>query len=163
MESILLFLEKYSNVLIAFFAFLTTIATFLIWRVARRQAEISSKQTEYMYLMGKAAEQPIIQTNYTTDNLQNYTARRNFNAVHDAVHVDIDNILVIEISNIGRGSAYNLRIEQRGRETTEIDILPVGQKYEYFVSGEDIRLAEISPTVKVTYQDIFENEFTVED
>ena len=60
MENILLFLERYSNVLIAFFAFLTTIATFLIWRVSSKQTEISSKQTEYMCLMGEVAEQPII-------------------------------------------------------------------------------------------------------
>ena len=112
MECILIFLEKYSNVLIVIFAALTTTATFLIWWVARKQAEISSKQTEYTYLMGKATEQPIIQTNYTIDNLRNYMLKKGKTA-----YIDNDKILVIEINNIGRGSAHNLEIEQRGRET----------------------------------------------
>ena len=111
-----------------------------------------------MYLMGKAAEQPIIQTNYIIDNLHDYT-RRNSNTVY----VGNDKILVIQVSNIGKGSAYNLRIEQRGRKTKEIDILLVGQKHEYFILAEEIKSEEISPTVRVKYQDIFENEFTVED
>ena len=152
MECILLFLDKYSNVLIAFFAFLTTIATFLIWNVSR-------KQTRFTYLMGKASEQPIIQTNYIIDNLHDYTQRNNFSGTY----VDRDKILVIQVSNIGRGSAYNLKIEQRGRETKEIDMLPVGQKHEYFILAEEIRSEKTSPTVRVTYQDIFENEFTIED
>ena len=158
MECILIFLEKYSNVLIVIFAALTTTATFLIWWVARKQAEISSKQTEYTYLMGKATEQPIIQTNYTIDNLRNYMLKKGKTA-----YIDNDKILVIEINNIGRGSAHNLEIEQRGRETKKIDILPVGQKHEYFVLAEDIRSDKISPTVKVKYQDVFKEEFTIED
>ena len=159
MECILLFLEKYSNVLIAFFAFLTTIATFLIWNVSRKQTEASRKQTEYMYLIGKASEQPIIQTNYIVDNLQNYTRRRDFGFVLG--NREEVSILIIQVSNIGRGSAYNLKIEQRGQETIEIDILPVGQKHEYFILAEKIRSKETSPTVRVKYEDIFENEFTV--
>ena len=159
MERILCFLNKYSNVLIAFFALLTTIATFLIWRVARKQTEISGKQTEYMYLMGKAAEQPIIAVNCSIDDLQNYTVRNNFETVYGGR----EQILVIQINNIGRGAAHNLKIEQRGRETKEIDILPVGQKHEYFIRTEKIKSEDISPTVKVTYQDIFEKQFTIED
>ena len=62
---------------------------------------------------------------------------------------------------MGNGPAHNLKIEQQGRETEEIDILPVGQKREYFILGEDIRSEKVSPTVKVEYQDIFEKEFTV--
>ena len=150
MEGILLFFETYSNVPIAISAILTTVATFLIWRVSR-------KQTEYTYLMGKAAEQPIITVNYTIDNLHDYTVRKNFGTVY----VGMDKILVIEINSIGRGAAYNLKIEQHGQETIEIDILPTGQKHEYFILAEAIRSDKISPTVKVTYQDIFENEFTI--
>ena len=56
------FLDKYSNVLIAISAILTTLATFLIWGVSR-------KQTEYMYLMAKAAERPIIQTHSFPETL----------------------------------------------------------------------------------------------
>ena len=99
MECILLFLEKYSNVLIAFFAFLTTIATFLIWNVSRKQTEASRKQAEYTCLMGKAAEQPIITVNYTIDDLHNYTVRNNF----DFVFAGSMKILVIQINSIGRG------------------------------------------------------------
>ena len=150
MECILLFLEKYSNVLIAFFAFLTTIATFLIW-------DISRKQTRFTYLIGKASEQPIIAINYSIDDLHDYTVRNSFNTVFG----NRERILVIQVSNVGKGSAHNLKIEQQGQETKEIDILPVGQKYEYFVLGEQIRSKEVSATVKVKYQDIFENEFTV--
>ena len=153
MESILLFLEKYSNVLIAFFAFLTTIATFLIWRV-------SSKQTEYTYLMGKVAEQPIIKIIYEIGDLRDYTMsmKNNFETVYEGSM----QILTIQISNIGRGAAHNLKIEQRGRETKEIDILPVSQKHEYFIPTEEIKSGEVSSNVKVTYQDIFKNEFTTE-
>ena len=111
-----------------------------------------------MYLMGKAAEQPIIQRNYIRDTLQDYTHGKDFEFVLGNREAVL--ILVIQINNIGRGAAYNLRIEQHGRETKEIDILPVGQTHEYFILAEDIRSEEISPTVKVTYQDIFENEFT---
>ena len=149
MEGILLFLEKYSNVPIAISAILTTTVTFLIWRV-------SSKQTEYTYLMGKAAEQPIIQINRMIDTIHNYMLKKG-----KTVYALNDKILVIEINNIGRGAAYNLEIEQHGRETEKIDILPVGQKHEYIVLGEKIKSNNTSPTVKVTYQDIFENEFTV--
>lgn len=158
METILAFLEEYSNVPMVIFTALTTLATFLIWWVTRNQAEISGKQTEYAYLMAKAAEQPIIQTSYIIDNLHNYMLRKS-----NTVYVDNDKILVIQMKNIGKGAAYNLKIEQRGRKTKEIDILPVGQNHEYFVLAKDIRSEEISPTVKVTYQDIFENEFTIED
>ena len=42
-------------------------------------------------------------------------------------------------------------------------MLPVGQKHEYFIPAEEIRSGKTSPTVKVTYQDIFQNEFTIED
>ena len=157
MECILLFLEKYSNVFIAFFAFLTTIATFLIWQVSRKQTEASIKQTEFTYLMAKAAEQPIITVTGTIDNLHDYMLKKG-----NAAYVDNDKIFVIEINNIGKGSAYNLEIAQRGRETKKIDILPVGQKHEYFVLAEEIRSGEVSVPVTVKYQDIFENEFTTE-
>ena len=154
MECILIFLEKYSNVLIVIFAALTTTATFLIWWVSRKQTEISS-------LMAKVAEQPIIQTNYTISDLRDYTMSMENN--FETVIGNREQILVIQINNIGRGAAHNLKIEQRGRETKEINVLPVGQKHEYFVLAEEVRSKEISPTVKVTYQDIFKNEFTIED
>ena len=152
-EGFLLFLETYSNVPIAISAILTTAATFLIWRV-------SSKQTKYMYLMGKAAEQPIITINYIVEYLRDYVSR---NSRGGRVYMGNDRVLTILLSNIGKGSAYKLKIEQRGQKTKEIDMLIVGQKHEYFVLAEDIRSKEISPTVKVTYQDIFENEYTIED
>ena len=68
MERILLSLEKYSNVITAIATCLMTIATCLIWNVSR-------KQTEYMYLIGKASEQPIIMINRELDNLGNYPLR----------------------------------------------------------------------------------------
>ena len=152
MGRILCFLNKYSNVLIAFFALLTTIATFLIFGVAR-------KQTEYMDLMGKAAEQPIIRTNYIFESLHDYTRRKGLGSIVGKG----SEIRTIQVSNIGRGSAYNLKIEHRGRETKEIDTLPVGQTHEYFILREKIKSGEISSIVKVKYQDIFENEYTIGD
>ena len=113
METILVSLEKYSNVLIVIFTALTTTATILIWWVARKQTEISSKQTEYMCLMGEVAEQPIIEINYTIGDLRDYTMsmENNFETVYEGSK----QILTIQISNIGRGAAHNLKIEQRGR------------------------------------------------
>ena len=149
MECILLFLNKYSNVFIAFFAFLTTIATFLIWNVSR-------KQTRFTYLMAKASEQPIITINRFPEYLRDYILRN-----RNSRYLGNDRVLTIQVSNIGKGSAYNLKIEQHGQETKKIDILPVGEKHEYFIPAEEIRSEKTSPTVRVTYQDIFENELTV--
>ena len=153
MEGILLFLEKYSNVPIAISAILTTIATFLIWRVSSKQTEISS-------LMAKVAEQPIIEINHSIGDLRDYTIRMGNN--FETVYGGSKQILVIQINNTGRGSAYNLEIEQRGRSREKIDTLPVGQKHEYFIPTEEIKSGEITSAVKVTYQDIFKNKFTVE-
>ena len=121
MDGMLTFLEEYSDALIVVFTALTTVATFLIWRVTRKQTEISSKQTEYASkqteyaskqaeyanLMAIAAEQPIITVNYTIDNLQDYTRRNDFGFVLG--NREEVSILVIQVSNIGKGSAYNLR------------------------------------------------------
>ena len=150
MERILCFLDKYSNVLIAFSACLTTIATFLIWGVAREQTEVT-------YLMEKAAKQPIIKTDYISETLHEYTLRNNMGSTVEKGK----EIWTVQVRNVGSGSAHNLKIERRGRETIEIDTLPVGEKREYFVFVEEIRSKKVSSTVKVKYQDIFENEFTI--
>ena len=70
-------------------------------------------------------------------------------------------IQTIQVSNIGRGSAYNLKMEHRGRETEKKDILLVGETHEYFILHEKIKSGEISSILKVKYQDIFGNEFTI--
>ena len=106
--------------------------------------------------MGKASEQPIITINYIIESLGDYTIRNN-----NTRYMGNDRVLTIQVNNIGRGSAYNLKIEQHGQEAKEIGMLPVGQKHEYFILAEEIRSENTSPTVKVTYQDIFENELTV--
>ena len=172
-KRILPFLNEYSDALIAvcaclttFFACLTVIATFLIWDVTRKQVdeltdkqvELTDKQVELTDKQAELAEQPIIQTNYNVETLGQFARKHNLGSIAGK---GIE-IRTIQVSNIGRGSAYNLKIEQRGRETIEeIDTLPVGQTYEYFVMDEKVKSGAISPYVKVTYQDIFENEFTL--
>lgn len=152
MTRILPGLKKYSDLLIVFFTCLITIATFLLWDVSR-------KQKEYTYLMGKVSVQPIIQTNYIEETLHNFTRRHDLGSM---VGKGME-IRTIQVSNIGRGPAYNLRFEHRGRETEKIKILQVGQTHEYFIQLEEIKSGKISPFVKITYQDAFENEYTIED
>ena len=164
MESILLFLEKYSNVLIAFFAFLTTIATFLIWRVSSKQTEVSRRQAEIMYVMGQASEQPIIKINKIPKNPYGYSVTGVLSVVLGGFggFGGGEDILIIQVINVGKGSAYNLKIEQQGQETKKINILPAGQKIEYFVSIEELESKRTSETVKVEYKDTFHNKFTSE-
>ena len=158
-KRILSFLNKYSNVLIAFCAVATAFATFLIWDVARKQTELTS-------IMGKASERPVIQIDYISETLGEFTRRNNLGDI--AIHSM--EIRTIRLTNTGRGSAHKLRIEFRGEKTKEIKEwelaikrkeleLAVGETYEDFISREKIESGEVSPFVKVTYQDIFKNEY----
>ena len=163
MESILLFLDKYSNVLIAFSACLTTIATFLIWgvsreqiEVSREQIEVSRKQAEYTHLTEKAATRPVIQIDYISETLHEYTLRNNLGST---VEKGME-IWTVQIRNIGRGTAFNLKIEHRGRDhKEEKGMLMPGEKYEYFIPRKEIESGGVSSFAKVTYQDIFKEEF----
>jgi len=157
-KHILPFLEKYSNVLIAISALLTTIATFFIWGVSRKQTEISRQQMEYAHLIGKASVQPIITVGYFVETMHDVTVRHDFGSIAGKG----EKIRVILVTNIGKGEARNLKIEHRGRkEIEEIDILPVGHTHEYSLLEQSVKSGGISPVVKVTYQDVFENEFTI--
>lgn len=149
MKPIPRFLDKYSNVLTVCFTCLITLATFFIWDVSRQQ-------TKYTYLMGKAAHRPIIQTDYIDEYLHNFNRRHELG---DMAGKGME-IRTIRITNIGTGYARNVRIEQRGRETEKIPLLSVGQTHEYFIQRKSIKSGEVWPFVTVTYQDIFENEFT---
>ena len=149
MKRILCFLNKYSNALTAISACLTAVATFLILGVVH-------KQTEIMFIIGKAAERPIIEIDYISEPLHFFLVRNNLG---DMAGKNME-IRTIRVRNIGRGTAFNLKMEHRGRDhIEEEDMLLPGGKYEYFISREDIKSGGVSPFAKVTYQDVFENEF----
>lgn len=156
MERIRCFFNEYSNAIMAISAGLTTIATFLLWNVASRQVELASAQIELTSMIQTAEARPIIQINYISEILHDFTLRNNLGSTVGKGMA----IRTIRLRNIGRGTAYNLKIEQRGVETTEIDMLPAGQTHEDYIPGEKIESGEVSSFVKVTYQDILENEFT---
>ena len=104
-----MFLNKYSNVLIAFSACLTTIATFLIWGVTREQTELTS-------IMGKASERPVIEIDYISETLGEFARRNNLGGIANRSM----EIRTIRLTNIDRGSARKLKIEFRGEKTKEI-------------------------------------------
>ena len=156
MACILHFFNEYSNAIMAISACLTTAATFLLWNVASKQVELMSAQIELTSMIQKAEARPIIQINYISETLHDFTIRNNLGSTVGKGMA----IWTTRLRNIGRGTAYNLKIEQRGVETTEIDMLPAGQTHEDYIPREKIESGEVSSFVKVTYQDIFENEFT---
>ena len=71
-------------------------------------------------------------------------------------------IVTIELSNIGRGTAHNLEIKHRGQDTVVKRELRAGEKYDYLIFVEAIRTGRISMVADVRYQDRFGNEFTTE-
>ena len=167
MERILCFLDKYANALIAFSACLTTIATFLIWGVSRNQIEVSRAQTKLTSIMGKAAERPVIEIEYISETLGIFAHRNNLRST--VIPVDME-IRTIRLRNTGRGSARKIKIEFRGEKTKEIKEwelgieikeweLAVGETREHYIEREKLESSKALPFVKVTYQDIFKNEY----
>ena len=159
MKRILLFSDKHSNGIIAIATCLTTIATILICFVAY-------KQTKLVSIMGKAAERPVIEIDYISETLHDFTVRNNLGSMAEKGM----QIRTFRLTNTGRGSACKLKIEFIGEKTKEIKEwelafetkereLAVGQTYEYFIQKKQIESGEFSSFVKVTYQDIFKNKY----
>ena len=154
--------NEYSNGIIAISTCLTTIATILICFVAY-------KQTKLVSIMGKSAERPVIEIEYINEGLGMFVRRNNRG---DMAGESIE-IRTIRLTNTGRGSARKLKIEFygfRGKKTKEMKErelrferaeleLAVGQKHEFFIYRKQIESGEFSSFVKVTYQDIFGNEY----
>ena len=144
------FSNKWSNIIIAISALLAAIATFLIWRVSLEQAK-------YTRLASEEAARPVIQIDDIVDIRGRYAARNNLGGI---VGPGEDMPLIL-LTNIGKGSAHNLRIEERGDKIGEKKELHVGQTSEHPIPYEKIISKRSFFLVKVTYQDIFGNQFTV--
>ena len=118
MKRILPFLDKYSNVLIAFSACLTTIATFLIWDISREQTKLTS-------IMGKASERPVIEIDYISETLGAFDSRNN---TLGGIIGKGKEIRTIRLTNVGRGSAFKLKIEFRGEKTKKNKGMGIGNR-----------------------------------